>query len=55
MYIAIFEDGEPKLIDAITDDDLQSCDAGILDLIDVSVADRPTRYWDGKWEPLESA
>jgi hypothetical protein len=49
MYIAIFEDGEMKLLDSIGEGDLEACAEGVLDLIDVSVADKPTRYWDGKW------
>jgi hypothetical protein len=52
-FIAITEDGDMSLIDSITDEDLQAVDMGILDLIDVSTADKPLRFWDEKWELLK--
>jgi hypothetical protein len=54
MYLYFFEDGEIKKGTTFSDDDAQSCDAGILDVIDIGDSD-PRQYYDGKWHELESA
>lgn len=54
MYIYVFEDGEIKKGSSFEQGDMDSCDAGILDVIDISV-DPPRQYYDGEWHDLPSA
>lgn len=50
MYLMILDGGGMVLLKDITDDDLRATDNGYAELIDVSRADEPLRYFDGGWE-----
>ena len=52
MYILIFEDGEIKKSDGIASQDLESCDAGYLSIIDISNPCNPREYYAGAWIAL---
>lgn len=54
MYLFIFEDGEVKKASAVGDDDLQSCDDGYLDIIDIVDPDCPMRRYGDGWAQVES-
>ena len=54
MYLFIFEDGKVKQASAVGDDDLESCDNGYLDIIDVSASGDIRRRWEGGWVEVES-
>ena len=54
MYIYIFEDGEVKKGDTFGHGDMDSCDDGILDVIDIS-GDQPMQYYDNEWHDIPSA
>ena len=54
MYLYIFEDGEVKKATTISKEDKESCDMGILDIIDIS-GDEPKQYYEGEWHDLPSA
>ncbi len=53
MFLCIFEDSTIKKYEQITEDDLNAANDGVLDIIDVSVADHPKRYWDSQWIDIE--
>lgn len=53
MIIMIDNDGSLWMVDAVTPDELLSADDGIVDFIDVSVADAPTQYGSGEWHPIK--
>lgn len=51
-YLYIFEDSTVKVwTDSIPEDDLNACDSGVLQIIDV---EELTTYYEGKWCPLET-
>lgn len=52
MYIFIFEGGEVIVRPTCQPEDLESCDADILSIIDIENPERPLDYFDGKWNPL---
>jgi len=52
MYVSIFEDGDIGLVAELTDDDRRASDDGYVTYIDVSVADQPKVYNEGKWFPI---
>jgi hypothetical protein len=54
MYLFIFEDGEVKKATTFCQEDMDSCDAGILDVIDLHV-ENPKQYYDGQWYEIKSA
>ena len=49
-YFFIFEDGEPKISDKVTQDDMNSSDDGFLEIIRVS---DQKRYMEGDWIEME--
>ena len=53
MYLYIFEDGQVKKGTTFCDGDAESCDADILDVIDIGESD-PKQYYDGEWHELVS-
>ena len=51
-YIIITEDGQAFVSTTMTDDDMEACDAGILEVIDTQM--HPiSNYYEGKWHKLE--
>ena len=50
-YLMIFEDGELKKKNTITDEDLQSSDDGYIDIVDM---DSKSRYFYGEWVDIET-
>jgi hypothetical protein len=55
MFVMIHESGDMVLLKELTDNDTNAADDGIVDLLDVSTADKPLRYFNGEWEEIESA
>ena len=53
MFVVIFEDGDMRLAYSVDDSLLESADDGVVDLLDVSVADSPRCYYKGEWHELE--
>lgn len=53
-YIMIFEDGSVKKTAVITDDDLASCDDGILTVVDITDPMFAKVYFAGDWEDVET-
>lgn len=53
MYIMIHESGDMVLLKELTKDDLAAADDGYVDLIDVSQADEPLRYFDEGWTNVD--
>jgi hypothetical protein len=49
-YVFIFEDYTVKQATSYEEDDLKSCDAGILQIVRVSDM---TTYYEGEWLPLD--
>lgn len=47
----IHQDGSIKITKTVTEDDLVSCDAGLMDIICLST-NVPTSYIDGEWCPI---
>jgi hypothetical protein len=54
MYLFIFEDGLIQKASAVGDDDLQSCDGGWMEIIDMTDPENPKRRFDGAWEEIGS-
>ena len=50
-YLYIFEDGEVKVSAKFSDSERDSCEAGILEVIDIS-GEIPVTYYEGVWLPL---
>jgi hypothetical protein len=50
-YIIITEDNEVYKCENISDEDLKSCDLGIMDIIRVSDL---KKYFDGEWHELST-
>ena len=53
MFVMIHENGDMILLKELTDDDLRAADEGVVDLLDVSTADAPLRYFDEGWTDVE--
>jgi hypothetical protein len=56
MYILIFEDGSIAKAKTISDDEIDACDDGTLDIIKVIAVDgepKCTQYHDGDWVELD--
>ena len=52
MFIFIYEDGDISLEQQVTDVDLAMAGDGVLDMIDVSEANKPMRYDAGEWHEM---
>ena len=52
MFIFIYEDGDMSLEQQVTDGDLAMADDGVLDIIDVSKANKPMRYDAGEMHEM---
>lgn len=50
MFILIFEDGSMQLAKKVTEADLDMADAGVVDIVDISIHEQPKRYENGVWE-----
>lgn len=55
MYILIFEDGHVAKANVVTESDLDACDQGVLDVVDISDPSNPKRYDASEWHPLMEA
>ena len=55
MYIYVFEDGSVGKSKEFADEDKESVDAGILEVIDISNPDNPVTYYNNKWHDLPGA
>lgn len=53
MYIMIDEFGGMTLLKKVTQNEIKAADDGIVDLIDVSTADDPLRYFDEGWTSID--
>jgi len=53
MFIVVFESGEIKKMDEYCQGDLDACDSGVLDLIDVG-PEVPLVFFNGQWHEVES-
>jgi hypothetical protein len=49
MYILIFEDGTFAKTSTISEDDKEMVNAGLLDIIDISVPQDPKFYFYNTW------
>ncbi|VVP89566.1 hypothetical protein PS918_03098 [Pseudomonas fluorescens] len=54
MYLMIFEDGEIKSAQELSEDDVRAADDGCLDIIDISEPHTPTRRFSDGWVLIES-
>ena len=52
MYLMIFEDGNFKLSDSFTDEDVESVDEGILSVINLQF-ETPLEWHGGRWVEIE--
>ncbi len=50
MYVFIFEGGDPKVSNQVTEQDKETADDGILEIIDMT---NQKRYMDGEWIEME--
>jgi hypothetical protein len=55
IYLVIFEDGEVRKTSMLQDEDLQSCDDGVLDVIDITNPKDPVNYVNGMWVTVPDA
>ncbi|WP_161893236.1 hypothetical protein [Pseudomonas juntendi] len=53
MFLMIFEDGEIKTAEEVSDSDLDAADDGILDILDISEAFSVKRRMDGDWVDVD--
>lgn len=53
MYLFIFEDGSKKLYESYSEDDASACDDGYIEIIDISVSNKPMQLFHGEWWPIE--
>lgn len=53
MFLFIFEDGSVMKGNSFSAEDAQSCDFGVLDVIDIA-GDEPKQFFDGGWHDLKS-
>ena len=51
-FIFIFEGGSAKHEKTVSDEDLESADAGLLEVIDIGNPEVPRTYYGGEWELL---
>lgn len=49
----IHESGDMVLLDKLTQDDIRAADDGYVELIDVSTANEPLRYFDEGWTNID--
>ena len=57
MYLFIFEDGSMRVGNTITDEDRQSCDDGILDIVRTRIEGMDMfhdQYLEGEWHQIEA-
>jgi len=54
MYVYIFEDGTTRSGTTFDEGDKEACDAGILEVLDVT-GEVPLTWYKGEWHKLESA
>ena len=57
MYLFIFEDGSMRIGNTITDEDRQSCDDGILDIVRTRIEGMDVfydQYLEGEWRQIEA-
>lgn len=52
-YLFIFEDASIKIGNKFSDEDKESCDDGILEVICIDDTANPMSWYDGKWNTLE--
>lgn len=52
-YIFVFEDLEIRRGESYLKEDLEACDDGLLDIIDISDPTAPLAYFKGGWEELQ--
>ena len=53
MYLMLFEDGEIKSAEDVSDDDLRAVDDGVMEVVDISEPFTPQRYIGGAWHEIE--
>ena len=54
MYLIIFEDGTLSKTDVLNDEDLESHEAGFLDILYIS-DNEPKEYHNGEWFDIPNA
>ncbi|MGY4817999.1 hypothetical protein ACVNP3_18880 [Pseudomonas chlororaphis subsp. piscium] len=54
MYLIIFEGGDMKSAEDVSEDDLRGADDGLVDIVDISEPFTPMRYLSGEWIEVES-
>lgn len=52
-YLFIFEDGDTAIHSSVEPHDLDCCDDGILQVLDISDPKNVTSYYNGSWHPVE--
>lgn len=52
-YIFVFEDQSIRSGESYLKEDLEACDDGLLDIIDISDPTAPLAYFRGEWEKLQ--
>lgn len=56
MFIMILEGGKPQYAQAVTQDEMDAADSGILEILDLCLdnerGDIPKTYWEGEWIEL---
>jgi hypothetical protein len=53
MFLVILESGEIRKAEQVMDEDLDACDDGILDLVNLN-NDVPMQYCNGEWHEVET-
>lgn len=53
MYLMIFEDGTIRKSSAYSDSEINACDDGYMDLIDISNPEHLLTYYDSSWISVE--
>ena len=53
MYLMILEDSVARILSSVSDDDLNACDSGMINLIIDLDPDRPKEYHEGEWLDIE--
>jgi len=51
MYLIILEDSEIGKVSTLEDGDLEACEAGLIDIVDLS-GEMPREYYAGEWHDI---
>jgi hypothetical protein len=54
MFLIIYENGIIEKNESYTEEDIESCDNGIMQLIDITNPKSPLEYYDKEWEAIKT-